>query len=432
MELADVRSPKYVVVLTLTACLILVVGWLVRPRDIPEGPAPAPSDSELEQLARRTERRSLESMTKYFAGIAGDVSPSLAYIPSAGVTGIVWDEHRVISAPLSEPRPPGTVTLTASSGEATVTPDLWGPNLPLTVLRAPPGSGALAAAPRASSPPQPGDWIVAVWRTDGPQAFAAANFRQLTPTGCGQASVKEVGSSLSLTRSMVGGGVFTLEGHLLGVILPCRDHIAAIETASLDALLGRIDTVGQRLLARYGFAVAPLSSEEAPYFTVAGGLLVREVWNGSRADDAGVWPGDIITAVGDRPVVAIDDLRALTMPADTPFDVVVHRGSRAVTFALMFSPQPARPEREPIAGLTLEPAPQTYRTYRIDSVVPGGQASRAGLAPGDRLVRIDRSIPPTLQQAQQILSTNRSSPMLLEVEREGRRVAIVLPSGDAR
>ena len=427
------RSPKYVVVLTLVACLILVVGWLARPRDLPKAQAPVPSETELEQLARRTERRSLESMTKYFAGIAGEVSPSLAYIPSAGVTGIVWDQQRVISAPLSEPRPSGTVTLTASSGDATVTPDLWGPNLPLTVLRTPPRLGTLAVAPRASSPPQPGDWIVAVWRTDGPQAFAAANFRQLTPTGCGQSSVTEVVSSLSLTRSMVGGGVFTLEGHLLGVILPCRDHIAAIETASIDAMLERVDTVGQRLLARYGFVVAPLSSEEALYFTVAGGLLVREVWNGSRADDAGVWPGDIITGVGDQPVGAIDDLRALTISAGTSFDVVAQRGTKTVKFALMFGPQPARPTGEPIAaGLTLEPAPQTDRSYRIESVVSGSQASRAGLAPGDRLVRVDRSAPRTLQQAQRILSTKRSSPMLLEVEREGRRIAIVIPSGDAR
>jgi hypothetical protein len=68
VDLTKPRNPRYVAALALVACLILIGGWLARPRDIPESPAPPPSETELEQLARRAERRSLDEHDEVLRG----------------------------------------------------------------------------------------------------------------------------------------------------------------------------------------------------------------------------------------------------------------------------------------------------------------------------------------------------------------------------
>jgi membrane-associated protease RseP (regulator of RpoE activity) len=75
------------------------------------------------------------------------------------------------------------------------------------------------------------------------------------------------------------------------------------------------------------------------------------------------------------------------------------------------------------AGLVLESPPQFYR---IESVVPGSRAAAAGIEPGDRVVRIDHAEPRSLAQVQRALATDGALPMLLEVARADRRIAILV------
>ena len=161
----------------------------------------------------------------------------------------------------------------------------------------------MTPAHRAATVPGAGDWIVAVWRTDTAPAFAAGNFRQPTSLRCYDTPVQEMVSSLSFTRMMVGGGLFDLDGDLLAVILPCREHIAAIAVASIQSMLERADTIEQRLLGRYGLELGPLSEEERRYFKTTNGLLVREVWTGYIGDAAGFRPGDIVTGLSGQAVI---------------------------------------------------------------------------------------------------------------------------------
>jgi S1-C subfamily serine protease len=423
VDLTKPRSPWYVAALALASCLILVGGWLARPREIPQSPTPLPSETELEQLARRAERRSLDSMTNYFAGVARDVDSSIVRFPSARMSGIAWDEGLIVTAPLRDGRASGTISVATASGAAAAQPTLWGPQLPVTAFANPNGLAGLTPARRAASPPQPGDWIVAVWQTDNGRAFAAANFQQSAPTTCGLTPGREMVSSLSLTSAMVGGGLFDIEGGLLAVILPCREHIAAVASASIQAILERANAVDQRVLGRYGLAVGPLSEEEKAYFKATEGLLVREVWRGSAGDAAGVRPGDIITALGEQGLVKTDDLRPLTTASDMPFDLAVQRGSKTLKIALPGDALGAAQDKEAGAGLIWE---SSSRTYGIDAVVPGSRAALAGIESGDSLVRIDQAEPRNLDQVKRIFTNSKSSPVLLEVQRDGRRLAILV------
>ncbi len=81
-----------------------------------------------------------------------------------------------------------------------------------------------------------------------------------------------------------------------------------------------------------GAQVLDLRPELAAYFGVAEGVLVVDVPEDSPAADAGLAPGDVITAVADRPVRSLRDLRIALSRAGgrTALTVVRKRVSRQV------------------------------------------------------------------------------------------------------
>jgi serine protease Do len=379
----------------------------------------------LQQLARRAQRRSLEDITSYFAGVAADLNASLAHIPSSTLTGIVWSETTVVTGPMPFGAGAVPVTVRIDSRDVDTMPRVYGRQLPLAALD-PPRTSLLKGPRRAASLPHVGDWMVAVWQAGGKPSFAAANYRQLTETACGPGTARELVSSLSFTRAMIGGGIFNMDGELLGMILPCHDHIAAIDPTSVDELLKHGDTLEQRLLAKYGVLFAPLSEREAPYFKDINGLLVREVWNDAPAERAGLLPGDLLTALNEQPTITTEDLRALASAFDVAFELRVQRAAKTLTLALQSRPTAAVVSSGAVssAGLMLESAP---KTYRIESVLPEGPAARAGIQPGDRLVRINQTEPHNAAQVIRAMTAARRGPLLLEIERDQRRIAVVIP-----
>jgi hypothetical protein len=420
MTAAPRHNPRYVTLLAVAAALVLIGGWLLRPRNIPASPVPVPSESDLEQLARRAQRRSLDDMTKYFAHIAGEVGPSLAYVPDEHVTGLVWDATRIVTGRLSDPYARPTLTLRFGAASGTGRTQVAAPNLPLTSVAVEAPSAASTAVRRAVAVPEPGDWVVAVWKTAQGPAFAAGTFRQVSTTTCHMLAVEQLQSGLSLSTTMIGGGLFTVNGELLGVILPCGDRVAVVVVSSIDQMLTRSDGLEQRLLSKYGALFSPISEDEQRYFAGGNGLMVRELWNGSPAEAAGLWPGDVIEALGGNAVLRIEDLRPL-VEADDPVELRVRRGRTAVAMTLRRNAA-ASVASEP--ELVLEEPPDSYR---IEAVPPDSRAAHAGIRPGDRLARINGAQPRTLQQVRRALSSSAASPLLLEVLRDQRRIAFVLP-----
>lgn len=421
MESTKKPNPRYVGILAAAACLILVIGWLARPARIPRRPAPLPSETELEQLARRAERRSLDSMTKYFAAAARDVEPSIGRVRDGVMSGVAWTAATVVTGPIDGA--PHEMVVTAPFGEAAARPDIVGPHLPLATLQGTGGAAGLVPARRAASPPAPGDWVLAVWRPEGQPAFAAGNFHQYESVTCGAVTAEALESSLSLTGVMVGGGLFNLDGELLGVILPCQERIAAIAVSSVEAILASAGAVDERLRGRYGLVAAPLSREEADFFKRADGLVVREVWRDSAAEAAGLRPGDIITASAGTPVSEVDDLRTLATASDGPLEVKVRRGAQALGMNLAAAQAAGATGREAGAGLTLAASPEAFR---IDTVRPGSRGARAGIKAGDSLVRVNFVQPRSAAQLRAILSAATPKPMWLELDRQGRRLGVLL------
>jgi S1-C subfamily serine protease len=241
---------------------------------------------------------------------------------------------------------------------------------------------------------------------------------------CGDTPVQELASSLSLTDETAGGGVFDLDGGLLGVILPCEQRLVAVATTSIEAILQRGTSPEQQLEARYGLSVEPMSSETREYFKGTEGLLVRSVWIDHLADKAGIWPGDVVTAVNGQAVTTVSDVADRLAGADASADVTVQRGRRRLTVTLVATGDAPTPGAAAGAGVVLEkPAPTTFP---IKSVLPESRAAAVGVKPGDRLIRIDQAEPRTVTQVERVINADPPRPAWLELIRDGRRFGVLL------
>jgi hypothetical protein len=417
------RDPKYLLSLALASVVILVGGWLIRPRATPAAPVALLTEVDLAQLARRDQRRSLDSMTSYFAGVADDVKSSVVRVPELSASGIVWSPQRVITTRVSGTAP---VSVRLDAETRVAHPDRWGPNLPLATLTLR-GEREWAPATPATVPPGPGDWVVAVWRSDDAAVFVTGTYLERAPLDCRFGMAQEIVASLPLTEKMAGGGLFDLDGHLLALILPCGERVAALASTSIAGLLAQDATIPESIDARYGLVVSPRTPEEAPYFAGADGVLVREVVREQSGDLAGFVAGDLIVAVNGNAVSSVEDLApVLTSPAE----ITVRRAFRRVVLALTgLTSEVRRGTPSADAGLVWESAP---RSFAVDGVVAESRAARGAIEPGDRIVRIDYVQPRSLENVERLLRARADSPVLLEIERGDRRLVRWLPPEDAR
>ncbi len=421
MDVPRQRRPGYVASLAVLAATILIGGWLIRPGAIPQSAAPVPSLTDLEQLTRRAERRSLEEMTQYFATTAREVEASLARVSGPGMTAIAWSNDQVVSGPLRTAMGRGPLRIATRTEQMTVPPDVWGPQLPFSQFAM---AHRMTPIHRRMGPLRPGDWLLAVWRTDTETPFAIGNFHQVDTVRCGLTDARVIASSVPLTAAMTGGGLFDVDGNFIGIILPCGQRVVAVSDASLQALRVLASTPAQRILGRLGLVLDTTSAEEAAYFKVPEGVLVREVWDGTPADAAGLRPGDILTHLNGTAMTRADDARPLAEAAGTPFDLRVQRGRGTLTVSL--APTAALSGDDAPAGTTGVTLASDPATPEIESVPPEGRAAAAGLLRGDRLVRINQADPPPPSQVRRLLGDNASSPVWLEVARDTRRIGVLL------
>jgi predicted metalloprotease with PDZ domain len=74
------------------------------------------------------------------------------------------------------------------------------------------------------------------------------------------------------------------------------------------------------------------------------GVLVLKVLGGSPADRAGIRPGDVISWVGDQPVVDVDRLERAVASAPSPVNIVTRRGGTTRNVMAEFDAQAAAGE----------------------------------------------------------------------------------------
>jgi hypothetical protein len=337
---AATKERRYAVTLLLVSLAILALGTLIRRRAAE--PKPAPPTLDLEILQRLTADRRLRDLSGYLAERAELAARRIA------AAGLVWDGQTVLTPPASGDRP------------FTVRRETVPTNLPAVVpVR-----------------PGPGDWVLAVARDRGGRpVFAHGLYEGTTRERCGSFEYDAVHSAAPLAPSMIGGGLFLIDGGLAAFVAGCNGSPIAIASSSIAEILAHPPSPADRIEERYGFR----RDEKG---------LVTAVWDGTDAQRAGLLPGDVVDPAGDPPNQA-------------------ERGRRTVK--LEWPEEPAGPLPTP-RGLTFD-----GRT--VAAVVAGSSASAAGIRAGDVVTRIaGKSLANPADAIQQA-----KGPVTITIERDGRR-----------
>jgi len=418
-------SPRYVALLALVAVAVLGLGYLLRPSPRTEIVVGAPSPAEVRRLQRLALRRSVEGLPEYAALVARDVAPYVVRIGSDGHTAVVWTTDFALSTPVPW-RASTAATLVTAEGDllpAGVT--VSGPHLPLAGFQAPISQG-LGPAPRRNAPVAASEWLIAAWRDGAELAFAPGLASgSITRIGCGEATVSALSTTLPLQPAMAGGGLFDLDGRLVGMILPCGGGLAALSNGSVETLVQQGQLLESRLLARFGMGVAAPDEAERAHFGVDRGVVVREVWQGYPALASGLRAGDVVRSLDDADVATPSDLEEMLSPAlEGPHRLSVLRGGRALDVSLGMLPPPA-PDAPPAADRGLRLADETEGIV-IHAVAAGSPAERAGIRPGDRLLRVDHDPPRNMRALQRRLAGGEPGVVFVEIARGPRQIGALL------
>ena len=266
-----------------------------------------------------------------------------------------------------------------------------------------------------------------------------------------------------------GGPIVDLGGRLVGLNTAIPDTSPfdigiglAIPSNLLAAVVADLAAFGEVARPWAGVYVEQLdpSLAEAIGRPVRSGLVVTHVVDGSPAAEAGLQPGDIVTAVDGAPVRLIRDLaRAMDRTAiGAAVEVALVRGGDARTTTLTSAAIP-RTETEPgsptpeaaieasdaddreIAlgflldgdvrarsrGATASDQPDDG-DVRIGAVDPDGIARRAGLVPGDRILAVGSQRVESPDHAARLLGQVRGPTVALLIQRgDGLPSFVVLP-----
>jgi S1-C subfamily serine protease len=376
---------KYAIILLAAAAAVLATGILLRP-------APAPQKTavvDLERLQQMTQERRLQDLSDYLTNAADRVASSLVYLNRTGSSGLVWGSRDEILAPA-----PATVPFL------------------LVPAKEP---AAVIPAYRAPAPPAPGEWVLAVAKNRERQVvFAHGLYQGRAVASCASFAYDEVQSSAPLSNSLIGGGLFTLRGQLLGFIAACDNRPTVIAASSVEEALRKPVTLNDRLQAQYGMRVA--SSAE--------GVRVAAVWKLSPADSAGLRPGDLLKTVDGAQVAGDAVLEGLAKAPDDRHEIEILRGRRRLTADL----RPADLQNVPAetaSGMALAVG-SVPGAVTVLSVSPDSAAQRSGILPGDVLRRVGSAAVAEPGVALKLLNKLNGRPVVLALVRDGKELEVLL------
>ncbi len=300
-----------------------------------------------------------------------------------------------------------------------------------------------------------GDWVVAVGNPFG--------LGGTVTTGIVSARGRAIGAGpyddflqvdAAINRGNSGGPLFAQDGTVIGVntaiFSPTGGSVGigfAIPSNLVKQVTTQLEANGH---VERGFLGASTQPVTAPMAKALGlkktdGALVAEVTEDSPASRAGLKPGDVITAVGDKAVQTPRDL-ARTIAGINPGDeavLTVQRGGSSETLRAKLaelqdkdapaggrSAQAENASRDggPL-GLALTPADEGERGAVVAVVRPDSAADKAGLRPGDVIVGVqnrDVANPKAAVKAIKAAEQANKGAVALRVVRDGRTSFLAL------
>lgn len=302
-----------------------------------------------------------------------------------------------------------------------------------------------------------GDYVVAVGNPFGiGQTVTLGIVSALGRSGINPQGYEDfIQTDASINPGNSGGALITLDGRLVGINTAIVSRSGgnvgigfAVPIDMARSVIEQIVEYGEVRRGQLGVTVRDLTTDLAVALDVPmdRGAVVVDVLPGSAAEDTGLMPGDVVTAIDGAPVDGARDLRnriGALRPGST-VAITVQRGSQADTFEVVLSkgkgaasPVPVAPGTTPPAfsGAVVEtlgpdhPAHGTVDGVVVVDVAPGSAAARAGLQPGDVITHVDRQ--PVASKAEfDARIAAAADTIALTLWRDGRRSLAVI-EGDA-
>jgi M6 family metalloprotease-like protein len=168
---------------------------------------------------------------------------------------------------------------------------------------------------------------------------------------------------------------------------PALPDLSAYRTVA-TAVTTRVSLAGPEPARQPGYLGVQVATD------ARGRLVVAEVEADSPAARAGLLAGDVLVQVAGKPVAGADGLRSL-LHAQAPGAVLklaLARKDRPlevpVTLAAVSRPMTAGQSRA-VLGVFMAPPKQGVEGIAVEQVFPDSAAARAGLEPGDLILKVD-------------------------------------------
>ena len=284
-----------------------------------------------------------------------------------------------------------------------------------------------------SSQMQPGDWVMAIGNPFGlahtvSVGVISAVARPFPVAEQRSAQVLQTDAAINPGNS--GGPLLNLRGEVIGIntaiISDSRQsgNVGIGFAMPINSVLDLLPQLrgGKITRGRIGVAIGPIAANAVDEFGLKdrNGAVIISVSPGSAAAKAGLEPGDVVIGFNGRPVKNRDELVAsvvATKPGTTvPVRVVRDRAERTINVTVDEldleaetqttqnggGNRDADPPQEASAGFGLTVSnitPDVAQRLRIDRGTQGavvtdveqeGAAARAGIAPGDVILRVGR------------------------------------------
>ena len=234
-----------------------------------------------------------------------------------------------------------------------------------------------------------------------------------------------------LTAVLVAGGVATpgLAGHQ-------KSYGAHDQMSEFMAHHGFTQPRGkQDSPAKLGVAISEVSQADLDKLSLEYGVRVEKVMKGSIAEAAGLQPGDVVTAIDDRPTYSPARLQHLVGEASGASTVTVSRDGEPLQMKAAFAePQTGKA----LLGVRIQEMTgelkEAFGTegnagVLISQVVSGSAANQAGLKAGDVIVSLGQADITAVQDVHSLLdgySPGDSIEIAFVRDREKRVMEIAL------
>jgi serine protease Do len=268
-----------------------------------------------------------------------------------------------------------------------------------------------------------GDYVVAIGEPFGLQATVTAGIisaKERSQFGGPYSDYLQTDASINPGNS--GGPLFNLKGEVIGInsaIIGGANTIGfAIPIAVVKQILPQLKEKGHVVRGYMGVQPQAITADMVEQLGLKStrGALIADVVKDGPADQAGVKPGDVVTALNGKPVMDNNQLTrdVGVVPPGQPVHLDIVRDGKQRTIDVKLAPRPDETEvavksskqgqgdseKGDALGLSVQDlTPQLAKRAQVSAetkgaivvdVSPDSPGSEAGLEPGDVIVEVNR------------------------------------------